>query len=120
MMHMSLRAHGFLLMVIGLALVVLGGSLAATLITLSGGVVTGYGLGVVHMHHAVRAIGPRQIPRAGCVGIDADRRPLPCIACGEQDKEVCPASRRDCGHHCDHSWTHDSCCWCGKEWREPV
>lgn len=33
-------------------------------------------------------------------------------------KEICPKSQKECGHHCDHSWTHDICCWCGKEWGE--
>lgn len=22
------------------------------------------------------------------------------------------------GIHCNHSWSHDKCCWCGKEWGE--
>lgn len=25
----------------------------------------------------------------------------------------CPLSKQPCGHHCNHSWSHDSCCWCG-------
>lgn len=40
-----------------------------------------------------------------------------CYSCGELD-ERCSKSDRKCGHHCNHSWTHDWCCWCGKEWGE--
>lgn len=45
-----------------------------------------------------------------------------CISCEEGpcpegpidvDNYKCPKSKRGCGHHCNHSWTHDSCCWCG-------
>ena len=32
----------------------------------------------------------------------------------------CPNSQRPCGHHCNHSWSHDSCCWCGKEFSEDI
>jgi hypothetical protein len=30
----------------------------------------------------------------------------------------CPASRREDGEHCAHSWSHDECCWCGTMWGE--
>jgi hypothetical protein len=30
----------------------------------------------------------------------------------------CPESKRPCGHHCNHSWTHDRCDWCGTEFGE--
>jgi hypothetical protein len=50
---------------------------------------------------------------AGALGFDSE-----CLSCGEVDVDVCPASRRPCGHHCNHSWTHDNCCWCDKEWGE--
>lgn len=36
-----------------------------------------------------------------------------CLTCNESISEVCPASKRSCGHHCNHLWTHDQCCWCG-------
>jgi hypothetical protein len=26
----------------------------------------------------------------------------------------CWASQRGCGHHCNCSWVHDACHWCGK------
>lgn len=40
-----------------------------------------------------------------------------CCSCGEgMPREECPKSLRPCGHHCNHSWSHDSCCWCGEEW----
>lgn len=49
-----------------------------------------------------------------------------CVSCeqyGREDSleaesgipEKCPESKRPCGHHCNHIWTHDSCCWCGVE-----
>jgi hypothetical protein len=44
-----------------------------------------------------------------------------CEACYYPDDpeirdDKCPNSERPCGHHCNHSWSHDECCWCGKEW----
>lgn len=42
-----------------------------------------------------------------------------CSACCEDSPEdECSESHRPCGHHCNHSWSHDECCWCGKEWGE--
>ena len=42
-----------------------------------------------------------------------------CDSCGEQlPRWECPAARRPCGHHCNHIWTHDECCWCGTEFGE--
>lgn len=39
-----------------------------------------------------------------------------CLSCTEGTEEaVCPDSRRPCGHHCNHTWTHDVCDWCGQE-----
>lgn len=39
-----------------------------------------------------------------------------CIACDEGDVEDCPNPQRSkCGHHCNHMWTHQSCCWCAQE-----
>jgi len=39
-----------------------------------------------------------------------------CGTCGEGDfpQGECPESKRPCGHHCNHVWTHDQCDWCGK------
>jgi hypothetical protein len=43
--------------------------------------------------------------------------PSDCIDCGyTEGPEACPASKRLCDHHCNHSWSHERCCWCGKEW----
>jgi hypothetical protein len=43
-----------------------------------------------------------------------------CITCIEDPPDArrgeCPNSRRPCGHHCNCSWIHDACCWCG--WKE--
>ena len=41
--------------------------------------------------------------------------PNECISCEEATPERCAASKRSCGHHCNHSWTSDSCCWCKKQ-----
>jgi hypothetical protein len=39
-----------------------------------------------------------------------------CLTCGEiEEPEVCQKSERKCGHHCNHTWTHHTCCWCGWE-----
>jgi len=40
-----------------------------------------------------------------------------CISCEERaPQNECPDSERECGHHCNHSWSHDACDWCGQEW----
>lgn len=36
-----------------------------------------------------------------------------CGSCGEGVPGDCPKSKRPCGHHCNHIWTHDACDWCG-------
>lgn len=50
-----------------------------------------------------------------------------CISCEEDpdpddpmdyDNYKCPKSKRPCGHHCNHSWSHEECCWCGMEFGE--
>lgn len=43
-----------------------------------------------------------------------------CETCrqAEAHRHPCERSRRMCGHHCNHSWTHDACCWCGEEWSD--
>lgn len=40
-----------------------------------------------------------------------------CATCGEIEgvEGECPESQRPCGHHCNHIWTHDACCWCKVE-----
>ena len=39
-----------------------------------------------------------------------------CGSCGEGiPEQECPESKRPCGHHCNHVWTHDICDWCGTE-----
>ncbi|TAL45879.1 MAG: hypothetical protein EPN91_01325 [Salinibacterium sp.] len=45
-----------------------------------------------------------------------EHQPDDCISCGEEiAKNDCPKSKRSCGHHCNCSWIHDGCCWCGQE-----
>lgn len=41
-----------------------------------------------------------------------------CEDCHREDAELCPKSERACGHHCNHSWSHDACCYCNTEWGE--
>lgn len=41
-----------------------------------------------------------------------------CGSCGESPEGECPESKRPCGHHCNHVWTHDVCDWCGIEFGE--
>jgi len=42
-----------------------------------------------------------------------------CASCGENCPEgECPESQRTCGHHCNCSWVHDCCHWCGAEFGE--
>jgi hypothetical protein len=37
-----------------------------------------------------------------------------CDSCGEgAPTNECRKSKRPCGHHCNHSWSHDGCDWCG-------
>jgi hypothetical protein len=42
-----------------------------------------------------------------------------CATCtelgAEHQPDECPKSKRSCGHHCNHSWESDICCWCGTE-----
>lgn len=71
-------------------------------------------------HAAGKAAGTADVERA--IAIEA-RVTAPhgnpvkgeCGSCGEvaPDEARCPNSRRPCGHHCNHVWTQDSCCWCG-------
>jgi hypothetical protein len=44
-----------------------------------------------------------------------------CISCEEDpdpddpidyDNYKCPKSKRPCGHHCNHPWNLEECCWC--------
>jgi len=42
-----------------------------------------------------------------------------CISCdGVTPENECPDSERPCGHHCNCSWIHDHCHWCGVEFGE--
>lgn len=48
-------------------------------------------------------------------GMPREHHLTECATCGEADEDRCIASRRSCGHHCNHVWTHDRCDWCGVE-----
>lgn len=37
---------------------------------------------------------------------------IDCHSCGEPNQSECLEARWACGHHCNHSWSHDRCCWC--------
>ena len=52
--------------------------------------------------------------------VDHDSHEALCLTCAEgvPDPDRCPMSPRPCGHHCNHSWTQDECCWCGREFGE--
>ncbi len=40
-----------------------------------------------------------------------------CDSCGEElPVNECNMSERPCGHHCNHSMSHEHCDWCGTEW----
>ena len=47
-----------------------------------------------------------------------------CVTCTEivpgleLPIDKCRFSERGCGHHCNHVWTHDTCCWCHYEYEE--
>lgn len=41
-----------------------------------------------------------------------------CVSCDEEAEEKCSQSKRACGHHCNHVWSHCECCWCGMEFGE--
>jgi hypothetical protein len=49
---------------------------------------------------------------ANAIPLDDD-----CASCGDPacPEGECPDSKRPCGHHCNHIWTHDACHWCGHE-----
>lgn len=52
-------------------------------------------------------------------GIDASDLIVACFSCGEEaPRGDCPKSLRPCGHHCNHTWSHDACCWCSAEFGE--
>lgn len=42
-----------------------------------------------------------------------------CVSCEEGMTEICEKSKRECGHHCNHSIEDAECCWCGKIFGEP-
>lgn len=42
-----------------------------------------------------------------------------CESCMELiENDRCTGSQRECGHHCNHSWSHEACCWCDKTFGE--
>ena len=47
------------------------------------------------------------------MSVDVER--LDCDTCAENEGELneCAKSPRACGHHCNHTWESDACCWCG-------
>jgi hypothetical protein len=56
------------------------------------------------------------------VGIDVT---YDCLSCEHEqagaftpeqiEMNRCPKSKKPCGHHCNCSWIHDHCHWCGKD-----
>jgi hypothetical protein len=45
-----------------------------------------------------------------CTSCEEDPDPLDPM---DYDNYKCKESKRKCGHHCNHSWSHEKCCWCG-------
>lgn len=56
-----------------------------------------------------------------------------CLTCSERNAHIaqgtlpdpdpyplheCPKSKRKCGHHCNCSWIHECCHWCGGGYAE--
>jgi hypothetical protein len=42
-----------------------------------------------------------------------------CLSCDSEDEAVeCPKALHKCKHHCNCSWVHDECCWCGETFGE--
>lgn len=45
--------------------------------------------------------------------------PGSCYSCTEDvPRNECRKSKYACGHHCNHVWVADGCCWCGAEFGE--
>lgn len=75
--------------------------------------------------HEVRLYRPEDDPGTGGAVLGPPTwRPVvdSCSSCpdigGTAEIDLCPDSRSPCGHHCNHSWSHDVCDWCGTEWGE--
>lgn len=47
----------------------------------------------------------------GCISCEEDCEPDNPV---DPDEFMCSKSKRPCGHHCNHSWSHEECCWCGR------
>lgn len=61
--------------------------------------------------------GPRPFHKGCAPGAVVRKHDAFCASCEEESSaRECPKSRRRCGHHCNHSWSHDVCCWCGSTW----
>lgn len=69
----------------------------------------------------LRRSGGRYIGEMSNAQIDRPDTPG-CEDCAQRrmgyDEDVCSKSQKTCGHHCNHSWTHDACCWCPARWGE--
>lgn len=58
-------------------------------------------------------------PEDACSTTDVIQLDAVCSSCAEgMPKHECTNSKRSCGHHCNHSWEQDKCCWCGAEFGE--
>lgn len=53
------------------------------------------------------------------LGVSVSEGESECLSCGEGNpRGECRLSKRPCGHHCNHSWSHDQCDWCGTTFGE--
>jgi len=60
----------------------------------------------------MRDLSPRDFLDEVCISCEEDPDPDDPM---DYDNYKCPCSKRPCGHHCNHSWSHEECCWCGQE-----
>jgi hypothetical protein len=85
---------------------------------LSSFILTDVGIWLVQDRHHVRPATPLEVllrdrlAAASPVSAVADDPAPSCISCDEQRPVECPNSKRACGHHCNHTWSHDRCDWC--------
>lgn len=56
-------------------------------------------------------LGP-EVLTVDCIDCEGDH----AEAAEAGEVELCPKSKKACGHHCNHFWSHEHCHYCGKEW----
>lgn len=69
-------------------------------------------MGDFHVGHLTIALQARKREEGKVYVFDCDD----CGGPPAGEPETCPKSEKPCGHHCNHSWSHEHCHYCGKEW----